>query len=66
MLAPNGTIGIGLKADAVAEAQMRQAIRDLVYSVDPNARLEVDAENVSASVESHILSPYQCRCLDGT
>jgi hypothetical protein len=48
MSVPNGTIGIGLKTDAVAESQMRQAIRDLVYSVDPNARLEVEAENVSA------------------
>jgi len=55
ILAPNGTIGIGLKTDAVAEAQMRQAIRDLVYSVDPNARLEVEAENVLLDVASEFL-----------
>jgi len=53
--APNGTIGVGLKTDAVAEAQMRQAIRDLVYSVDPNARLEMEAENVLLDVASEFL-----------
>jgi len=52
---PNGTIGIGLKTDAVAESQMRQAIRDLVYSVDPNARLEVEAENILLDVASEFL-----------
>lgn len=37
---------MGLKTDAVAESQMRAAIRALVASADPDAILDVEAEDV--------------------
>lgn len=37
---------IGLRRDPTTEQQMRQAIRDLVTSVDPYAMLDVEAETV--------------------
>ena len=42
-------IGVGLKTDAAAEKEMRQAIRDLVASVDPYVRVDSEAEDVSTS-----------------
>ena len=39
-------MGVGLKTDAVAEHQMRAAIRELVSSVDPGGRLDKEAEDV--------------------
>ncbi len=48
---PSNVIGVGLKTDTVAEQHMRQAIRDLVISVDPYASLDLDSEDVRISLE---------------
>jgi len=48
-------IGVGLKTDAAAEKEMRQAIRDLVASVDPYVRVDSEAEDMLLTVASEFL-----------
>jgi len=48
-------IGVGLKTDAAAEKEMRQAIHDLVASVDPYVRVDSEAEDILLTVASEFL-----------
>jgi len=52
---PSNVIGVGLKTDAAAEQHMRQAIRNLVSSVDPYARLDLESEDALLDVASEFL-----------
>lgn len=42
--------GTGFRRDPSSEQQMRQAIRDLLASVDPYATLDAEAETVGHSL----------------